>query len=117
MRRPADHLELRYAPTNCDPCRTHCVWSELTFRTPPTTPRPTRIAYVADQGTFIPLGFAVIQQEADDDAKLPYDFLLHGGDVAYGGTGAVIEDESIWDMYLDLTQAMAGHMPCVPPLS
>lgn len=42
---------------------------------------------------------------------LPYDFVLHGGDVAYGGTGAVIEDESIWDVWADLVQVMSAHVP------
>lgn len=90
-------------------------WSkEFTFLTATPGPVPTQsltFAVVADQGTVIPLGWAVTKQIIEDAKKEPYALVLHAGDVCYAGTGSTDELEEVWDAWGDQTQDLAGNHP------
>eukprot|EP00052_Salpingoeca_macrocollata_P016710 m.134920 g.134920 ORF g.134920 m.134920 type:complete len:528 (+) comp20146_c0_seq3:81-1664(+) len=108
-------------------------WSEVfNVVTPPaagTLQKPHVFAVYGDMGTAIPLGYAVCQQMELDHTRLPFDALLHIGDIAYAST-AVSEDvtgdamgtvgeggdgevELIWDIFCRQMQPLAAYIPTV----
>jgi len=69
------------------------------------------IAVVADQGTYIPMGFEVINQMVAFHAQDPFSLVVHAGDVCYAGTGDDWEFEEVWDVWEDLVQPIAANVP------
>ena len=56
-----------------------------TFTLPPVGPAPARIAFTADMGTIVPLGWAVSDRLVEDHLEGParYDAVIIGGDLSY----------------------------------
>jgi len=69
------------------------------------------VAVVADQGTYIPMGFEVIDQMVAFHAQDPFSLVVHAGDVCYAGTGSDWELEEVWDVWEDLVQPIAAYVP------
>jgi len=68
-------------------------WSyEFNFTTAPSIPIPANhelnFAIVADMGTYIPMGYAVIDQIVYYNSNSAFNMILHAGDVCYSGTGS-----------------------------
>jgi len=83
---------------------------EFSFTTPPPV-GPTAYALVADMGTYIPLGWAVAKQLAEDHQKYNFSLVIHAGDIAYAGTGGSDELEEVWDVWGDLVEPVASLVP------
>jgi len=66
---------------------------------------------VADQGTYIPMGWAVIDQMVADHQSNPFSMILHAGDVCYAGTGSEWEFEDVWDLWSSMVQPLAANIP------
>jgi hypothetical protein len=89
--------------------------SEYNFTTQASPNSPPASSYLygfyGDQGTYIPAGFAVIDQIVKDNSKRRFDLFMHVGDICYAGTGSSWEFESIWDLWENLIQPFAAHIP------
>lgn len=73
---------------------------------------PVRFAIAGDMGTVIPAGFRVANLMATNAVDAPLTFVQIVGDLAYAGTGRVLEYEPIWDDYL--RQMQPGLAESVP---
>ncbi|RYG50956.1 hypothetical protein EON67_04315, partial [archaeon] len=93
-------------------------WSDVrTFKTAPApgADQSVYIAVTADQGTYVPFGFAVSKQMTADFEQEPFDLALLAGDVAYAGmqSQADGEWEPIWDIYGLQVEDYASRRPFV----
>lgn len=67
------------------------AWSlPASFSAAPATGTPTTVALVADQGTVMPLGFAVTEKLAAIQDELEVALVLHVGDLSYAGVDAAV---------------------------
>ena len=99
------------------------TWSnEFNFTSPlPNTPdQATYFVAYGDQGTVMPLGFAVCDEVIADNANQAFDMVMHVGDLSYAGTDTNIpflnitnkdECEWIWDLWGQQIEPLAAHMP------
>jgi len=83
---------------------------EYSFTTPPPK-APTVYGLVADMGTYIPMGWAVCKQLADDHKRYNFSLIIHAGDIAYAGTGSSDELEEVWDVWGSLVEPVASVVP------
>jgi len=67
------------------------AWSvPASFNAAPAVGTPTTVALVADQGTVMPLGFAVTEKLAAVQDELEVALVLHVGDLSYAGVDAAV---------------------------
>lgn len=62
--------------------------STFTFKTAPLQHVPaatTVFATWGDMGTYVPLGYAVMDKVAEQHTASAFDFVLHQGDISYAG--------------------------------
>lgn len=96
--------------------------TEFTFSSAPTpaASQPTTVGVLADQGTFMLLGFMVTDKLAELQDKLGIDFTMIVGDIAYAGLSSAIpplniskedEFERVWDLYGIQSQRMSASRP------
>jgi hypothetical protein len=88
---------------------------------PVTSPdRPTKVATLADQGTFMLLGFAVQEKLFQLQDSLEIDFATVVGDLSYAGLSSDLphlnitkedEFEHVWDLYGIQSQPVAATRP------
>lgn len=83
---------------------------------------PTTFATWGDMGTFMPLGFAVMDKVVQVHNNTPFDFVLHQGDIAYAGVDTAIPElnitnddelELIWDLFGRQIEAVAATTPYI----
>lgn len=82
--------------------------------------RPTRIAAIADHGTFMLLGFATINKMVELKEKLGIEMVFAAGDLSYAGLSSAMprlniskedEFEHVWDLLHIQNQPIAATMP------
>ena len=81
---------------------------------------PTRFATFGDMGTFMPLGFDVFRALERSHASVPFDFVIHQGDISYAGIDTAVpalnissddELEYIWDLFGRQIEPLAKIIP------
>ncbi|CAF2652431.1 unnamed protein product [Rotaria sp. Silwood2] len=87
-----------------------------TFKTMPLwEERQREIVYIyGDMGTFMPMGIEVMKAIVGDfinNTNEQSDYVVHVGDIAYGGTGAEIEIQPIWDLFMNQIAPIASQIP------
>ena len=96
--------------------------ADFSFKASPVTSpdRTTKIATLADQGTFMLLGFAVQDKLAQLQDSLEIDYATVVGDLSYAGLSSAMprlniskedEFEHVWDLYGIQSQAVAATRP------
>ena len=92
--------------------------SIFTFKAPPASGQPTKVACFGDMGTVMPLGFAVAKAVAAEKENL--DLVVHFGDISYAGIDTSFphlniskddEIEPIWDLFQIQNEAFAATVP------
>ncbi|CAF1112864.1 unnamed protein product [Rotaria sp. Silwood1] len=87
-----------------------------TFKTMPRwEDRQREIVYIyGDMGTFMPMGIQVMKAIVSDfinNTNERADYVVHVGDIAYAGTGAKIEIQPIWDLFMNQIAPIASQIP------
>ena len=75
----------------------------------------TEIVYMyGDMGTIMPLGFEVTKSIIEDFNKKKNEranYVVHVGDVVYGGTDGEMELRTIWDLFIHKIAPIASQIP------
>lgn len=94
------------------------IYSNLmwTFSTMPLDEEEEKeIIYIyGDMGTFMPMGIEVMKSIVADYMNYPEEranYVVHVGDIAYGGTGSEIEIQPVWDLFMNQIAPIASLMP------
>ena len=87
-----------------------------TFRTMSVIEKQEKeIVYIyGDMGTIMPLGFEVTKTLIKDfhsDQNNQAAYVVHVGDIAYAGTGAEKEVQTIWDLFMNQIAPIASQIP------
>jgi len=103
-------------------------WSAIfSFTTPPlpgTVDKPQIFGVFGDMGTAIPLGYKVCEQMEKDNENIPFNALLHVGDISYasvamtstvahGDDDSGDEVELVWDLWEKQVEPLAANIPYV----
>ena len=67
-----------------------------------------------DMGTILPLGFEVMKsmlKDFEEKKDEQADYIVHVGDIAYAGTGAEKEVQSLWDLFMNQISPLASRIP------
>ncbi|CAF2156329.1 unnamed protein product [Rotaria magnacalcarata] len=89
------------------------VWA---FKTMPIQTNGQReFVYIyGDMGTFMPMGIEVMKAIVSDfisNTDEQPDYVVHVGDIAYGGTGGKIEIQAVWDLFMNQIAPIASQIP------
>lgn len=89
------------------------IW---TFKTMPVnTSLQREFVYIyGDMGTFMPMGIEVMKAIVSDfvnHTDEQPDYVVHVGDIAYGGTGDKIEIQPVWDLFMNQIAPIASQIP------
>lgn len=105
------------------------AWSYVAnFTTPPLSGdlKPIIVGMFGDMGTAIPVGFKVCEQMEADHAKIPFNLLVHVGDISYASVSITdpalsLEEElnddggdelePVWDAWARQVEPLACQIP------
>ena len=91
----------------------NAMWSFKTMPRPDDQQRELVYVY-SDMGTFMPMGIEVMKAIVSDflnDTDGRADYVVQVGDNAYGGTGAKIQIQPVWDLFMNQIAPIASLMP------